>query len=166
MGDVFWGTLYFGAREGANDLAVRPFFIFYQKLFLYSFAIDPNLGLPLLYAPLGNVLQATIWRLRNSEFYLRRDPKPSLDIQGLHFIWPLPSHLPGMGGPTRSLRSLRVRLALHDKVLVLEENLCMEGNIVAVGLSNDLAVRLLYYNNFISLDLLDNRALFFKHLVT
>jgi hypothetical protein len=36
---------------------------------------------------------------------LARYPTPNLEGQGLHFVWPLPFYLSGMGGPTRSLLS-------------------------------------------------------------
>jgi hypothetical protein len=36
---------------------------------------------------------------------LARRSTPNLEDQGLHFIWPLPFDLSGIGGSTRSLRS-------------------------------------------------------------
>jgi hypothetical protein len=45
----------------------------------------------------------------NSNFFwvvsLAPCPNPNLEDQELHFVWPLPLHLSGVGGSTRSLRS-------------------------------------------------------------
>jgi hypothetical protein len=51
------------------------------------------------------------WTFRNSIIFgvelLAPRPNPKAGDQGLHFVWPLLFDLPGMGGPTRSLRSRR-----------------------------------------------------------
>jgi hypothetical protein len=53
-----------------------------------------------------------------------------MEEQGLHFVWPLPFNLSGMGGSTRSLRSRQHSFQvigarkppLHGKAVVLEES--------------------------------------------
>jgi hypothetical protein len=84
-------------------------------------ALQPCVGLGLLHG-FVTVNFSGMWSLA---------PRPTLNLedQELHFVWPLPFHLSGMGGPTRSYASASIALRvsgarkppLHDKAVVVEE---------------------------------------------
>jgi hypothetical protein len=46
-------------------------------------------------------------------------PTPNLEDQGLHFVWPIPFDLSGMGGPTRSYApaSIALRVMKRKKIV-------------------------------------------------